>query len=61
MVTGQEDLLVEAVVQTADRMAPNWRKWLWYAIQTAFVVTAGCTSPSSAEPQSSSEASSKVA
>ncbi len=23
MVTGQEDLLVEAVVQTADRMAPT--------------------------------------
>ena len=40
MVTGQEDLLVEAVVQTADRMAPNWRKWLWYTIQIAFVVTA---------------------
>ena len=40
MVTGQEDLLVEAVVQTADRMAPNWRTWLWYLIQTAFVVIA---------------------
>ena len=40
MVTGQEDLLVEAVVQTADRMAPNWRKRLWYLTQTAFVVIA---------------------
>ena len=39
MVTGQEDLLVEAVVQTADRMAPNWRTWLWYLIQATVVIT----------------------
>ena len=40
MPTGQEDILVEAVVHAADRMAPGWRKWLWYLIQAAFVVTA---------------------
>ena len=40
MPTGQENLLVEAVVHTADRMAPSWRKWLWYMIQAAVVITA---------------------
>ena len=40
MPTGHEALLVEAAVHTADRMAPNWRKWLWYTIQAVVVVTA---------------------
>ena len=40
MVTGSEDLLVEAMAETADRMLPGWRKWLWYTIQAAVVITA---------------------
>ena len=37
---GQENILVEAVVHTADRMTPGWRKWLWYLIQATVVITA---------------------
>jgi len=40
VVSGEENILVEAVVHTADRMAPGWRKWLWYLIQTVVVLTA---------------------
>ena len=61
MVTGQEDILVEAVVQTADRMAPNWRKWLWYTIQTAFVITAVVYIAFFRGRHTSSETSSKAA
>jgi hypothetical protein len=40
LVSGEGDLLVEAVVHTADRMAPGWRKWLWYLIQATVVIVA---------------------
>lgn len=40
LVSGQGDILVEAVVHTADRMAPSWRKWLWYLIQATVVIVA---------------------
>lgn len=39
VVSGEENILVEAVVHTADRMAPGWRKWLWYLIQATVVIT----------------------
>ena len=40
MPTGHEALLVEAAVHTADRIAPTWRKWLWYLIQATVAITA---------------------
>lgn len=39
MVSGEENILVEAVVHTADRMAPSWRTWSWYLIQATVVIT----------------------
>lgn len=39
VVSGEENILVEAVVHTADRMAPSWRTWSWYLIQATVVIT----------------------